>query len=482
MDWANDYDVVASRAVEPFLYRAPHPENMVPMPFQHAAVEYRLGRKNGLYGDAPGLGKTAECIMYANATGSRSNLAVVPASLRGNWEREIWRWSTLENVSTYPVYKAKDGVSLKHDWVIVSYDMLRNPGILDALMDRKWDHLFLDEAHFLKDPGGNQRTKVICAPDLLPSVVGDITMASGTILPNQPKECYNACRLLDWSCIDKASLNDFINYYYDKGEGFIRRMVVENGVRKSKVQFSTTVRNVPRNLDDLQWRLRKHIMVRRLKDQVLPQLPEKRWHPFPIEVNSAIRAALKHPGWRQAERFYEMDPHAFDAGIPVDGAISTARRLLGEAKAPSVANYIDDLIDSGVGKLVVGAWHHSVLDYFQERLAKHGLVFMGAGMSPQKQQAAVDSFQHGPCKIILGQKKVMGLGHTLTAAQDVVDAEPDWVPGVNDQFLDRVHRIGQKGSYVIGHLPVVPNSLDERILATAIEKDISIHNALDRLY
>ena len=73
----------------------------------------------------------------------------------------------------------------------------------------------------------------------------------------------------------------------------------------------------------------------------------------------------------------------------------------------------------------------------------------------------------------------LGEGWTLTAAQDVVFAEVDWVPGKNDQLLDRVHRIGQGGGYVIGHIPVVPDSLDERILGTAIKKDQSIYKALD---
>jgi len=74
----------------------------------------------------------------------------------------------------------------------------------------------------------------------------------------------------------------------------------------------------------------------------------------------------------------------------------------------------------------------------------------------------------------------LGEGWTLTAAQDAVLAEFDWVPGKNDQLLDRIHRMGQKGNYLIGHIPVVPGTLDERMLSTAIDKDIHIHKALDK--
>ena len=80
---------------------------------------------------------------------------------------------------------------------------------------------------------------------------------------------------------------------------------------------------------------------------------------------------------------------------------------------------------------------------------------------------------------MLGQMQPLGEGWTLTAAQDVVLAEPYWVPGRNDQLLDRVHRFGQKGDMVIGHVPVVPDSLDERIMATVVSKDASIYKALD---
>lgn len=177
---------------------------------------------------------------------------------------------------------------------------------------------------------------------------------------------------------------------------------------------------------------------------------------------------------------YEMDPGAFDAGVPVDGAISTARLLLGEAKAPAVADYIDDLMDSGVRKLVVAAWHHTVLEYLYARLKRYGITYMDGRTSDRKKDQAVQEFQNNDkVGIILGQMLPMGEGHTMTAAQDAVLAEPFWVPGKNDQLLDRIHRFGQKGNYLIGHVPVVPGTMDERILNTAISKDQSIHLALD---
>ena len=475
-----DFAIEASRAVRPYFYKAPHSEHIQPREFQFAAAEYALARDHCIIGDAPGVGKTGEALLVSNAIESKNNLVICPASLILNWDREIRMWSTLDGLRTYPVLKGTDGVGPHSHYTIISYDMLRNESIFNALMDQRWDHLILDEAHALKDYKGNKRTKAICGwtdggtykPGLA-DVSGRITMLTGTLLPNQPIECYNAIRLLDWEAIDEMSVAEFRKHYYGYGSGFIRI--------RGKVQWFDRVLNVPRNLDKLQYKLRKNLMVRRLKKDVLHELPPKHWHVFPLAITPAMRKALKHPGWKQAEKLYEMDSNAFDRGVPVDGAISTARRLLGEAKAPAVVGYINDLIDSGVNKVIVSAWHHSVLDFMREKLQPHGLVYIDGSTSTTNKQKAVDMFQYDDkVKIILGQMQPLGMGWSLTAAQDVVNAEPDWVPGKNEQLLDRPHRIGQTGSYVLGHVPVVPGTMDERILGTAIEKDINIHKSLDK--
>lgn len=483
-----EYD--ASWAMTPYFYLPPCPDLMTPMDFQNAGVEYQVRRRNGLIGDAPGLGKTIEAILLSNAIGALRTLVVCPASLRLNWEREIWKWSTIPNVTTYVINKSKDGASLQHNYCIVSYDLVKNPHIHAALMDGLWDHVIFDEAHALKDPQGNQRTKAICGwvskGEYIPGlceVAGRMTLLSGTILPNQPIECYNAIRLIDHEAINLASLEDFREFYYGMGEGMVRTPVWDEARQAmiSTAHWSDEVRNVPRNLLDLQYRLRSKIMVRRLKEDVLPQLPPKQWHPFPIQIDADIRRAMKHEGWSAAAKLYDMDPHAFDAGVPIDGAVSTARRLIGEAKAPAVARYIKELIEEeGLAKIVVSAWHHSVLQYLRDELSKYGLVYMDGTTSTKNKQKAVDQFQlNRKLKIILGQQLPLGEGWTLTEAQDVVFAEFDWVPGKNDQLLDRINRMGQTGAYTIGHVPVVPNSLEERMLSTAIVKDRNIHLALD---
>lgn len=482
----NEARIQRSRALTPLFFRGPYPENSdgkAPLPFQHAGAEYALAVPHCLIGDQPGVGKTLQGILISNAMEAKRTLVICPASLRRNWEREVWRWSMRENVRTYPVFKARDGVDLTADWVIMSYDLLRNATIFEALMSRRWDHLILDEAHAIKDPKGNKRTVAICAPDALPSVVGRMTLLSGTIMPNQPMEVYNAARLLCWDAIDRMSADAFRTYYYGEGGGMVRGLAYDEAVggTVSKLHWSNKVRNQPRNLDELQQRLRGNFMIRRTKDEVLPQLPAKRYSMEPLDVTPDIRQALKHPGWGEVSKLYEAVGGDFDIEVPVDGDISTARRLLGEAKVGPICDLIDDLMADGVEKLLVTAHHTSVLAEARKRLAKYGLAYMDGATSGNKRQAEADKFMsRSDCRIILGQTQVIGEGWTLTAAQDCVLMEPDWVPGRIEQTVDRLHRQGQKGEYVLAHVPIVPGTLDERIIAKAIQKDAHIYEALDR--
>ena len=474
------YAVARSRALAPLFYSAECPPSREAFQYQSAGVEFALQRNHAVFGDAPGVGKSAECIFLDNAIRSKRTLVICPASLRLNWEREVWMWSMKENVEASVVHKANDGIDPDRDFVITSYDMLRNASVFEAICDIMWDHVILDEAHYLKDPKGNRRTQAVCAPDGLAGSAGRFTLATGTLLPNQPSECYNTIRLLDWEAINKASLEDFMSFYYDYGSGIITVPKVVGGVRRMVRQHSNMVRNVPMRMDDLQYRLRSKIMVRRLKEDVLPQLPPKQWHVFPLQQTAGIKRVLKSDAWQNTEKLYLMDSSAFDSEIPIDGAVSTARRELGEAKAPLIVEYIEELLNEGVEKLVIGAWHHTVMDYMAEALERFGIVFMSGATSPTKKQWAVDQFQTNPeVRIILGQMIPLGEGWTLTAAQDVILAEPYWVPGKNDQLFDRVHRIGQEAKSVICHVPVVPDSLDEKILANVIEKDQNIYLALD---
>lgn len=479
---------IASWALEPSFYRAPYPQELddagtPPMECQFAGVEYALSKNHCLIGDEPGVGKTWQGVMISNAIGAKRTLVIPPASLILNWEREIWKVSTTENVATYPVMKGKDGISFNADYVILSYNMLRNKDILEALLSTRWDHVICDEAHKLKDPAWNTLNTPVCHPDMLPKVTGRFTFISGSPMPNQPIEIYQAARLLDWEAIDFMSEYKFRNYYYGLGKGFVRETVWDDdeGRFVSKTRYSDEVRNQPRRMKELNRRLRDHFMVRRLKEDVLPQLPERQWAPIPLSQDTNIRKVLKSEAVKKAEKLFDLDPSGFDEFAVIDGAVATARRLLGEAKVPQIVGLVNELLEDGVEKVVVGFFNRDVGEAIFQKLKKYNPTFMYGGTPLRKRQKAVDDFQDDPnVRVIVGQFLVMGEGYTLTAADTVINAEPDWTPGKNGQLFDRVHRKGQQSDTTICYMPYVVNSMDERILARVIEKDKNIHAALDK--
>lgn len=477
-----------SRALTPSLYEAPFPhtlpENKRPHPYQHAGVEYALHTDNCIIADEPGVGKTLQAILISNAIEAKRTLVICPASLRLNWEKEINLYANVPNVYVRVVKRAAgDGVDPAAQYVVCSYDALRNKAFLSALMGHTWDHCILDEAHFLKDPQ-SKRAEVICASDMLPSVVHRFTCLTGTPMPNQPREIYTIARLCGWHSIDHMSMEDFVEHYYALGGGMVRKQVWDEAAQAniSKVVYSDEVRNVPRGHEELQRKLRSTIMVRRGKAQVNPMLPAKTWNFVPIEASAAVRRALAHPGWGQAQDLYEADHMAFEGKeLTVDGQVATARRELGEAKAEQVVAYVKDLLNDRQ-KVVVAAWHTSVMAILEEGLRKYGLVILDSKTNTSNRQKIVEKFQVDPeARVLLGQMLVAGTGHTLTASADVVLAEASWTAADNDQMVDRCHRYGQHDN-VIGHVMCVPGSLDERIVARAIEKAQHANAYLDKIY
>jgi SWI/SNF-related matrix-associated actin-dependent regulator of chromatin subfamily A-like protein 1 len=169
------------------------------------------------------------------------------------------------------------------------------------------------------------------------------------------------------------------------------------------------------------------------------------------------------------------------SGGKIDGAISTVRRQMGEAMAPAVLAHLLMLMDGGVEKLVVFAHHHSVLDHFEKGLQRYQPLRIDGSVSAKGKFTKVEQFRFDPRKqVILGQLQSVGTG--TDGLQDVathcVFAEASWVNAENEQGVDRLHRMGQKGS-VLAQIMVAPGSISERIIGRAIAKGRVTQKVLD---
>lgn len=446
----------------------PAPAGRVYMPFQRAGIEFGVEKGNVLIADEPGLGKTVQAIGISNAKEAESNLVVCPAALRLHWQRMIRQWSIIPEVNTYPIFKATNGVSPDANWVIVSYDLARNEYLHEALYQRRWNQMVLDEAHFLKEHTA-KRTQALFggarkgpfSERFLAERVESTVALTGTPLPNRPRECYTIARALNWEAIDFMSLDDFRYRFNPSG-------MLENGHTLEKKG----------RLPELQARLRSNLMIRRLKSEVVKDLPDKTYELTYLEANGAVQDVLRKEALIKFTIKDLLDPFA-----EIWGQISTVRREMAEAMIPQIVEHIKMLLDIvEIPKIVVFSHHHSVMNALKTLLEPYGVVESRGGMSANAKQRSVDLFISDPrYRIFSGQLDAAGFGidGLQGVCQHVVLAEPAWTPGTNEQAIDRVHRIGQHEN-VVAQFLLVEGSLCERVLAVVLDKAHGNYESLDR--
>lgn len=451
-------------------FQPPAPEGQEYMPFQRAGIEYASRRDRVVIGDEPGLGKTVQGVGLANHHGFTRVLVVCPASVRINWQREVHIWSTIPNVTTYAVRKSSDGVSPLANYVICSYSLASSKAIHEALCAMDWDLLILDEIHYLKNSDTQRSWSVFgggaaggrFSLDWLADRARCVLGLSGTLLPNRPRECYTVTRALDWEAIDWMSWDAFTFRFNPSIRTFSGHNLEERG-----------------RLFELQARLRTNILVRRLKRDVLRQLPDKRYEMTYVEPNGAIREILAKEALID---FYPED--LLNPDFELDGTpISTLRREMGEAKAPRVVEYVKYLLDVvDVPKLVIFAHHRSVMDMLAEALSRYGVCVHRGGMSDRAKEESRLLFVNGKPRIWMGQlDSVEGIDGLQGVASHVVLAEPAWRPSTNEQCVDRCHRIGQHDN-VIAQFLIAEGSFDEKVLNAVLGKARDIHETLDRRF
>jgi SNF2 family DNA or RNA helicase len=464
------------------------PEDEELAPYQKADLEYGLKRDRYLCADEPGLGKTPIAIAYANEMQAKRVLVVVPASIRHQWCARIQRFSTMgmsyqvANPLVYAITSGRNGVAEDAAWTVVSYDLARTEGILNALRKGHYDLGIFDEIHFAKTPG-SRRSRALwgggtdplyheALADCCERVVG----LSGTPMPNRPREIYSLARHMNWQSVDWMSQERFEERFNPIEQRWVQRKdgdwVLINDEQSGRHA-------------ELQNRLRAHFMSRHLKREVLTQLKLPAYDLIRVEETAAVKAALR------AESMLQIDPDS-DLGNfkgEVLGHITTARRLMGEAIAPQCAEWMKMLIEGGESKLLLFYWFINngtiVEKLLAPWLARHNKYILRVdGSTGDNKQALVQQFIDDPnAAVMMGN--VLTLGTGTDGLQEVCNhalmMEPDWVPGNNIQCIDRLDRFGQLHT-VQADIFVAPNSIAEKTLASSLRKARVTHNALDRRF
>ena len=446
------------------------PEGLDYFPFQKNGIAYCLERKNVLIGDEMGLGKTIQSIgVINNATPDIDRFLIVcPMSLKRNWLREMERWlvhrdytlTSIESKTPLPAEARAGGV--------ISYGLMANriEEFVEQMQDQSWGLLNFDECHFLKDEKA-KRTQAAMR------LKGDRTlMLTGTPMLNRPKDMWPVLRKLDpktwWA------RKNYVKRYCGGKQVYIG---------SGRYAWDDTGAS---NLKELQQRLRSSVMIRRLKKDVLKELPEKMRSVFPMELTGKertahVRAEAKLTTFEEMllRLYQEKSRGADSAKIPFQ-EVSAIRAEMGLAKAPAVASQVSEMLDS-VDKIVVFAHHREVVALIAEHLSDvgHSVVTLTGATPEKKRDEAVTEFQDNPdCEVFVGSIGAAGVGLTLTSASDVVFAELPWRPSDVLQAEDRCHRIGQASSVNIKYF-VYPGGIDEKLAEKLVSKKINADQTLD---
>lgn len=438
--------------------------------FQLAGIEYSVNKKASLNADEPGLGKTIQALGIMNMKQTTRNVVICPNNVKVNWSREAKKWLVNKDIEVIVLYSNShlETQRRKDNFLyIINYDILKKiVGEKGFFSKIPLDLVVLDEAHMAKNPKA-QRTKFAYH---LANKAEQKLFLTGTPILNKVDEIYpllNNLRPDIWS--NKWQFkNKFLQY-------------VEDGYGKKYVGG--------KNLDILQESLRANVMIRRLKQDVLKDLPPKRRQIIEIPVSSRHKAAMQAEKKVDKRHLKALLKDLSDKGynekvmeksvgkMQFIKHVSKVRHDTAVAKVPDVIEFVDNLLES-VDKVILFAHHRDVLHALNSHYGDLSVLLMG-GMTPKKKQAAVDRFQEDPdVKVFVGGIIPAGVGLTLTAASTVVFAELDWVPGNLSQAEDRCHRKGQTDNVMVYHI-VLENSIDYYLAETNLEKQAVIDKSLN---
>lgn len=413
-------------------------------PFQNEGVNFMIDKHGRcLLADDQGIGKTIQAIGYLHLN-RETTVIICPSSIKLNWQRELENWL---NEPSIEILKGTKPYKTEAEILILNYDIATY--WIEEIKRRKPEILILDEIQKIKTRTAN-RTKAILKLKMVNKIIG----LSGTPIENRPEEIFNAGKLIRPDLFDtfERFKREFCN-----GTGFGHEF---NGTQDTHL---------------LNFFLKSNFMLRRLKKDVLKELPEKSYSLVLMELTNRkeyasaeadfISWVRREKGDEKAERIKNVEALAKVEGL---------KQLATKGKLNQVKEWIKDFLETD-NKLVVFCTHTFVVD----ELMKEFECAVKIDGSTRDRQKPVDMFQNDPkTRLFVGNIKAAGEGITLTASSNVAIIEFPWSPSNIDQASDRVHRITQKNAVMVYYL-LAQNTIEEKIAKLLDKKRKMIASAMN---
>ncbi|NXG07727.1 ZRAB3 endonuclease, partial [Sakesphorus luctuosus] len=424
------------------------------LPFQEKGIIFALQRSGRcMIADEMGLGKTIQAIAisyyYKNEW---PLLIVVPSSLRYPWVDEMEKWIPELSPDDISIIQNKTdvgGISTSKV-TILGYGLLTSDAqaLIDTLYRQNFKVVVIDESHYMKSRNAT-RSKI-----LLPIVQKALraVLLTGTPALGRPEELFMQIEALfprrfgTWSEYAKKYCNARVRFFGKRAQWDCRGAS---------------------NLEELH-RLLSEIMIRRLKSDVLTQLPPKVRQRIPFDLPQAAAKSLNatFAEWEKLMRNLNSDaPESHFSQVM--NLITHLYKETAIAKAGAVKDYIKMMLENDKLKFLVFAHHLSMLQACTEAVIESKVRYIRIdGSVPSAERIhLVHQFQKDPeTRVAILSIQAAGQGLTFTAATHVVFAELYWDPGHIAQAEDRAHRIGQ-GSSVNIHFLVARGTMDTLLWA-----------------
>ncbi|MEJ7823190.1 MAG: SNF2-related protein [Chitinophagaceae bacterium] len=415
----------------------------------------------GILADDMGLGKTVQALTmlrhYKEETGKLTAMVVCPTTLIYNWENEIKKFTPeLSYRIHHGSIRTRDANELEQSNIIITtYGTLRSD--INVLSKTFFDYIVLDESQAIKNPG-SKVTKAAC----LLTAKNRLCM-SGTPLQNNTFDIFAQMNFLNPGLL--GSMEFFRN------------------------EFATPIDKFgePEQKDHLR-KLLHPFILRRTKEQVAKDLPEKMETILFCEMEEAQREVYE--AYRNSYRdkiLGVIDQQGIDKsqltilqGLMKLRQICDSPAILNEEeKYPNNSIKLDELtreITENIGehKALIFSQFLGMLALIKEKLKENNVPFeyFDGSTSPQERQRAILNFQENDeCRVFLISLKAGGVGLNLTAADYVYIVDPWWNPAVEQQAIDRTHRIGQTKN-IFAYRMICKDTIEDKILQLQDRKRI----------
>lgn len=405
----------------------------------------------GILADEMGLGKTIQMITFIQYLVNNKrgpSMVVVPTSLLYNWESEFEKFAPSLKIGLVvgSILQRKRILSECDDVdvFITSYALLRNDWELYEEMN--FACIVLDEAQYIKN-ALSLNSKAV------KKLRGSVRFAlTGTPMENSLAELHSVFDFLMPGYL--LSARRFQEVYH-------RPIMKENDES---------------SLESLKEHVRP-FLLRRLKKDVLKELPEKIEQALMIDLNEdqkklywsyleelkkTVEREIAEKGYTKS-RFKILSALTRLRQICADPSVFLEDYVGGSGKMDSLEEMLEDLIRSGNRVLLFSSFT-SVLHRIEQRLqkAKVEYRYLDGSTSSEGRKEEVDAFNRGEGQVFLISLKAGGTGLNLTSADTVIHYDPWWNPAVEDQATDRAHRIGQKKTVQVIKL-ISKGTIEEKI-------------------